>query len=166
MPIEVPVLAVSVGVSLLAPVNVLVPAIEDVPVLVEIEDVLPGGSKRSLIFASKQNLLYLDGILHGDYGFNPSGLMDSEGAAGFHTSKSSTVGLLCSELPEPLHPRFGEELFHNSVIPPMGNYNYWPNLYTMYDVCVRARVDGLCLALTCLLKTTTSSDPWTSNLKF
>lgn len=58
MPIEVPVLAVSVGVSLLAPVNVLVPAIEDVPVLVEIEDVLPVSMLELELPNNKSHTLY------------------------------------------------------------------------------------------------------------
>lgn len=36
-----------------------------------------------LFFASDQSLSYLDGTLPADYGFDPLGLSDPEGAGGF-----------------------------------------------------------------------------------
>jgi Chlorophyll A-B binding protein len=40
-------------------------------------------SKDTLFFASEQSLSYLDGSLPADYGFDPLGLSDPEGAGGF-----------------------------------------------------------------------------------
>ncbi len=40
-------------------------------------------SKDTLFFASDQSLSYLDGSLPADFGFDPLGLSDPEGAGGF-----------------------------------------------------------------------------------
>lgn len=40
-------------------------------------------SKDQLFFPSEQSLSYLDGSLAGDFGFDPLGLSDPEGAGGF-----------------------------------------------------------------------------------
>ena len=40
-------------------------------------------SKDTLFFASEQSLSYLDGSLPADYGFDPLGLSDPDGAGGF-----------------------------------------------------------------------------------
>ena len=42
----------------------------------------PGRKKTGLYFASEQSLSYLDGTLPGDFGFDPLGIMDPEGAGG------------------------------------------------------------------------------------
>lgn len=108
-----------------------------------------GGSKRSLLFASKQSLSYLDGTLPGDYGFDPLGLMDPEGAGGFIDPKwlpyaelingryamlgaagciapeiLGRVGLIPQETAIPW--------FKSGVIPPVGTYSYWADPYTLF----------------------------------
>jgi light-harvesting complex I chlorophyll a/b binding protein 3 len=40
-------------------------------------------SKDQLFFPTDQSLSYLDGTLPGDFGFDPLGLSDPEGAGGF-----------------------------------------------------------------------------------
>nr|XP_024399268.1 chlorophyll a-b binding protein 8, chloroplastic-like [Physcomitrium patens]PNR37934.1 hypothetical protein PHYPA_021044 [Physcomitrium patens] len=108
-----------------------------------------GGSKRSLIFASKQSLSYLDGTLPGDYGFDPLGLMDPEGAGGFIdpqwlpyaeiiNGRFAMLGAAGAIAPEILG-RIGlipQETaipwFQSGVIPPVGNYSYWADPYTLF----------------------------------
>ena len=50
--------------------------------LVKAGKAAPGRKKTGLYFASEQSLSYLDGTLPGDFGFDPLGLSDPEGAGG------------------------------------------------------------------------------------
>jgi light-harvesting complex I chlorophyll a/b binding protein 3 len=113
---------------------------------------LPSPTKqadRALVFASKQSLSYLDGSLAGDYGFDPLGLMDPEGAGGFIdpnwlvyaeiiNGRFAMLGAVGAIAPEILG-RAGlipQETalpwFQTGVIPPMGTYGYWADPYTLF----------------------------------
>jgi len=113
---------------------------------------LPSPTKqadRALVFASKQSLSYLDGSLAGDYGFDPLGLMDPEGAGGFIdpnwlvyaeiiNGRFAMLGAAGAIAPEILG-RAGlipQETalpwFQTGVIPPMGTYGYWADPYTLF----------------------------------
>ena len=46
-----------------------------------------GRQDESLFFPTQQSLAYLDGSAPGDFGFDPLGLSDPEGAGGFVTPK-------------------------------------------------------------------------------
>ncbi|CAM6039000.1 unnamed protein product [Sphagnum compactum] len=113
---------------------------------------LPSPTKqadRALVFASKQSLSYLDGSLAGDYGFDPLGLMDPEGAGGFIdpnwlvyaeiiNGRFAMLGAAGAIAPEILG-RAGlipQETalpwFQTGVIPPVGTYGYWADPYTLF----------------------------------
>jgi light-harvesting complex I chlorophyll a/b binding protein 3 len=113
---------------------------------------LPSPTKqadRALVFASRQSLSYLDGSLAGDYGFDPLGLMDPEGAGGFIdpnwlvyaeiiNGRFAMLGAAGAIAPEILG-RAGlipQETalpwFQTGVIPPMGTYGYWADPYTLF----------------------------------
>ncbi|CAK9205272.1 unnamed protein product [Sphagnum troendelagicum] len=113
---------------------------------------LPSPTKqadRALVFASKQSLSYLDGSLAGDYGFDPLGLMDPEGAGGFIdpnwlvyaeiiNGRFAMLGAAGAIAPEILG-RAGlipQETalpwFQTGVIPPLGTYGYWADPYTLF----------------------------------
>jgi light-harvesting complex I chlorophyll a/b binding protein 3 len=108
-----------------------------------------GGNKRQLIFPSKQSLSYLDGTLPGDYGFDPLGLMDPEGAGGFVdpqwlpyaeliNGRFAMLGAAGCIAPEILGKiglipqETAIPWFKSGVIPPAGNYNYWADNYTLF----------------------------------
>ena len=55
---------------------------EGVTGLVKAAKEKPGRAKTGIYFASEQSLSYLDGSLPGDFGFDPLGLSDPEGAGG------------------------------------------------------------------------------------
>jgi len=107
-------------------------------------------SKDDIYFASEQSLSYLDGSLAGDYGFDPLGVSDPEGAGVF----VSPQWLAYSEL---IHGRFamlavcgcvapevlagvglipeqtGLAWFESGVIPPQGTFdNYWCDPYSLF----------------------------------
>lgn len=104
-------------------------------------------------FASDQSLSYLNGSLPGDYGFDPLGLSDPEGAGGFITpewlsysevihGRWAMLGAAGCIAPEVLSamgliPQTGDEAvwFRSGVIPPAGSYDkYWVDPYTLFFV--------------------------------
>ena len=111
-------------------------------------------SKDGLLFASEQSLSYLDGSLAGDFGFDPLGMSDPEGAGGFVTPE----WLAYSEI---IHGRFamlgaagciapeilgaagvipadtGLVWFKSGVIPPAGQPAYWTDGFNLFFVEVR-----------------------------
>lgn len=106
-------------------------------------------SKDTLWFASEQSLSYLDGTLAGDFGFDPLGLSDPEGA-GYALSPSwlayaeliharwamlGAAGCIAPEIlgkagviPEST----GLVWFKSGVIPPLGEYNYWCDPFSLF----------------------------------
>ncbi|KAM7492453.1 hypothetical protein LguiA_035374 [Lonicera macranthoides] len=107
------------------------------------------GANRPLLFASKQSLSYLDGSLPGDYGFDPLGLSDPEGAGGFiepnwltygeiingRFAMLGAAGAIAPEILGKLGLIPAETAlpwFQTSVIPPAGTYNYWADNYTLF----------------------------------
>ena len=101
--------------------------------------------KNTLFLASDQSLSYLDGSLAGDYGFDPFGLMDPEGAGdeGFITppwlvygeiinARWAMLGVVGCIFPELLAhlgviPQGVDEMtwFRSGVFPPGGSRPYW-----------------------------------------
>ncbi|XP_010252884.1 PREDICTED: chlorophyll a-b binding protein 8, chloroplastic [Nelumbo nucifera] len=107
------------------------------------------GADRQLWFASKQSLSYLDGSLPGDYGFDPLGLSDPEGAGGFiepnwlaygeiingRFAMLGAAGAIAPEILGKLGLIPAETAlpwFKTGVIPPAGTYNYWADPYTLF----------------------------------
>ncbi|KAF5197772.1 Chlorophyll a-b binding protein [Thalictrum thalictroides] len=107
------------------------------------------GADRQLWFASKQSLSYLDGSLPGDYGFDPLGLSDPEGAGGFidpnwlaygevFNGRFAMLGAVGAIAPEIfgklglIPPETALPWFQTGVIPPAGTYNYWADSYTLF----------------------------------
>jgi light-harvesting complex I chlorophyll a/b binding protein 3 len=108
--------------------------------------------KDTLLFASEQSLSYLDGSLPADYGFDPLGLSDPDGAGGFITpewlrysevihSRFAMLGAAGIVGPSILAyagliPQTPEEVtwFKTGVIPPAGTYErgYWADPYTLF----------------------------------
>ncbi|CAG9463597.1 unnamed protein product [Pedinophyceae sp. YPF-701] len=100
-------------------------------------------SKDTLYFASEQSLSYLDGTLPGDFGFDPLGMSDPEGAGGFVTpewlaysevihGRWAMLGAAGCIAPEILGKagvipaETGIKWFESGVIPPAGTYDdYW-----------------------------------------
>jgi len=104
--------------------------------------------------ASDQNLAYLDGSRPGDFGFDPLGLLDPEGAGVFVSpswlsyaevihgrwAMLGTAGCMTPEIlgkagiiPEAT----GLEWFRSGVIPPLGSGpvdGYWCDPYTLFSV--------------------------------
>uniref|UniRef100_UPI003467EF47 Chlorophyll a-b binding protein 3 n=1 Tax=Fittonia albivenis TaxID=141305 RepID=UPI003467EF47 len=107
------------------------------------------GADRQLWFASKQSLSYLNGSLPGDYGFDPLGLSDPEGA-GFwfqprwlsygevFNGRTAMVGVIGCLAPEILGkaglipPETALPWFKTGVFPPAGSYEYWADPYTLF----------------------------------
>lgn len=104
---------------------------------------------RQLWFASKQSLTYLDGSLPGDFGFDPLGLMDPEGAGGFIepswlaygeiiNGRFAMLGAAGAIAPEILGKlglipqETAVVWFKSGVIPPLGTYPYWADSYTLF----------------------------------
>ena len=101
--------------------------------------------KKQLFLASDQSLSYLDGSLAGDYGFDPLGLMDPEGAGdeGFisppwlvygeiYNGRWAMLGVVGCLFPEVLAtfgiiPQSVDEMtwFRSGVYPPAGTRPYW-----------------------------------------
>jgi len=101
-------------------------------------------SKDQLYFASEQSLSYLDGSLAGDFGFDPLGLSDPEGAGGLVTpewlayaevihARFAMLGMAGCIAPEALAAwgiipeSTGVVWYKNGVIPPAGSPDglYW-----------------------------------------
>ncbi|CAI5474471.1 unnamed protein product [Closterium sp. Yama58-4] len=101
---------------------------------------------RQTYFASPQSLSYLDGTLPGDFGFDPLGLSDPEGAGNFIDPKWLTYGELINGrwamlgvagmiAPEILGSYgIGPKIvwFQSGVIPPLGGYEYWADPYALF----------------------------------
>mmetsp|Transcript_5753 Transcript_5753/g.6605 ORF Transcript_5753/g.6605 Transcript_5753/m.6605 type:complete len:303 (-) Transcript_5753:257-1165(-) len=117
--------------------------------LAKAEDVRPRSTPPS--FATKSSLAYLDGTLPGDYGFDPLGLSDPEGAGAFidpdwlayaevihgRWAMLATAGCLAPEflgkmgvIPEST----GLVWFRSGVIPPAGTFDYWCDAKTLFFV--------------------------------
>eukprot|EP00850_Spirogloea_muscicola_P017358 SM000148S01035 [mRNA] locus=s148:315228:315952:+ [translate_table: standard] len=107
------------------------------------------GPNRLTWFSSPQSLSYLDGTLPGDFGFDPLGLMDPDGAGNFIDPKWlpyaeiingrwAMLGAAGCIAPEILG-RIGiipQETaivwYRVGVIPPLGSYNFWADAYTLF----------------------------------
>ncbi|KAJ7525742.1 hypothetical protein O6H91_17G064000 [Diphasiastrum complanatum] len=109
----------------------------------------PVKGNRQLWFASQQSLSYLDGTLAGDYGFDPLGLMDPEGAGGFMdpnwlvyaeiiNGRYAMLGAAGAIAPEILGKlglipqETAVVWFKSGVFPPAGTYDYWADPYTLF----------------------------------
>ncbi|KAK9829456.1 hypothetical protein WJX72_005967 [[Myrmecia] bisecta] len=111
----------------------------------------------TLYFASDQSLSYLDGSLAGDYGFDPLGLSDPEGAGGFIDpawlkysevihGRWAMLGAAGCIAPEILAsagviPQEASEVvwFKTGVIPPAGTYEkYWIDPFSLFFIEVVA----------------------------
>lgn len=109
----------------------------------------PAKPNRETWFASPQSLTYLDGTLPGDFGFDPLGLMDPEGAGNFIDPKwlpyaelingrwamLGAAGMIAPEIlgaagaiPEETRLVW----FKSGVIPPLGSYDYWADPYALF----------------------------------
>jgi light-harvesting complex I chlorophyll a/b binding protein 3 len=109
----------------------------------------PAKANRETWFASPQSLTYLDGTLPGDYGFDPLGLMDPEGAGNFidpnwlpyaelingRWAMLGAAGMIAPEIlgavgliPEQTRLVW----FKSGVIPPLGTYDYWADPYALF----------------------------------
>jgi len=102
-----------------------------------------------LMGVSDQNLAYLDGTLPGDYGFDPLGLMDPEGAGGFVNpqwlaysevihGRWAMLGIAGLVTPEILGnmgvipASTGLVWFKSGAIPPQGTFDYWADPVTIF----------------------------------
>jgi len=105
----------------------------------------------TLFFADDSSLTYLDGTLPADYGFDPLGLSDPEGAGGFVNpewlrysevihARWAMLGAAGCIAPEILAsagviPQTPADVtwFRTGVIPPAGQYGkYWTDPYTLF----------------------------------
>jgi len=103
-------------------------------------------------FTSSQALGYLDGTLPGDFGFDPLGLCDPEGAGGFITPEwlsyaevihcrwamLGAAGFLAPEILAsagviPASPE-AAVWFRSGVIPPAGQGQYWIDPYSLFFI--------------------------------
>jgi light-harvesting complex I chlorophyll a/b binding protein 3 len=112
------------------------------------------GAEPYTRFVSDASLTYLDGTLPGDYGFDPLGLSDPEGAGGYITPEwlsyaevihgrwamLGAAGCLAPEIlgnAGAIPAETGLVWFKSGVIPPAGSYDgYWGNAYTVFWVNV------------------------------
>lgn len=109
----------------------------------------PVKANRETWFSSPQSLSYLDGTLPGDFGFDPLGLSDPEGAGEFIDPKWLTYGEIINGrwamlgaagivAPEVLGKaglipaETGLVWFKSGVIPPLGTYDYWADPYVLF----------------------------------
>ncbi len=98
---------------------------------------------------SDQSLSYLDGSLPGDYGFDPLGLSDPEGAGGFINpqwlaysevihGRWAMLGVAGMVAPEVLGglgiipQETGLVWYKAGMIPAQGTYDYWANPFTIF----------------------------------
>jgi light-harvesting complex I chlorophyll a/b binding protein 3 len=109
-------------------------------------------SKDNLFFASEQSLSYLDGSLPADYGFDPLGLSDPEGAGGFIDPKwlayseviharwamLGAAGIIAPEILSNagVIPQSPQDVlwWKTGLIPPLGNYKdgYWMDPFSLF----------------------------------
>ncbi|CAI5987371.1 unnamed protein product [Closterium sp. NIES-65] len=101
---------------------------------------------RQTYFASPQSLSYLDGTLPGDFGFDPLGLSNPEGAGNFIDPKWLTYGELINGrwamlgVAGMIAPKIlgsygiGPKIvwFQFGVIPPLGGYEYRADPYALF----------------------------------
>eukprot|EP00850_Spirogloea_muscicola_P010199 SM000059S18676 [mRNA] locus=s59:344212:345322:- [translate_table: standard] len=107
------------------------------------------GPNRLTWFSSPQSLSYLDGTLPGDFGFDPLGLMDPDGAGNFIDPKwlpyaeiingrwamLGAAGCIAPEIlgRAGLIPQETAVVWYRvGVIPPLGSYNFWADAYTLF----------------------------------
>jgi len=100
-------------------------------------------------FASEQSLSYLDGTLAGDFGFDPLGVSDPEGAGGFIDpswlayaevihARFAMLGAAGCIAPEILGKSgmipssTGLAWFQNGVVPPSGSFDYWADPFSLF----------------------------------
>lgn len=100
-------------------------------------------------FASEQSLSYLDGTLAGDFGFDPLGVSDPEGAGGFIDpswlayaevihARFAMLGAAGCFAPEFLGKAgmipdsTGLAWFESGVIPPSGTFEYWADPFSLF----------------------------------
>lgn len=109
-------------------------------------------SKDTLYFATEQSLSYLDGSLAGDFGFDPLGLSDPEGAGAFISPKwlahseiihcrFAMLGAAGCIAPEALGKMgvipesTGIAWYKNGVVGPSSvGFEYWTDLYTLFSM--------------------------------
>lgn len=104
---------------------------------------------RETWFSSPQSLTYLDGTLPGDFGFDPLGLSDPEGAGNFIDPKwlayaevingrwamLGASGMIAPEILGALGAvpaETGIAWTKSGVIPPLGTYDYWADPYALF----------------------------------
>lgn len=104
---------------------------------------------RQTWFSSPQSLSYLDGSLPGDFGFDPLGISDPEGAGAFIQPKwlsyaelmngrwamLGAAGIIAPELLGKIGvipAETGVVWFRSGVIPPLGGYTYWADPYALF----------------------------------
>eukprot|EP00270_Netrium_digitus_P017595 TRINITY_DN64_c0_g1_i5.p1 TRINITY_DN64_c0_g1~~TRINITY_DN64_c0_g1_i5.p1 ORF type:complete len:280 (+),score=47.55 TRINITY_DN64_c0_g1_i5:87-926(+) len=109
----------------------------------------PAKPSRQTWFSSPQSLSYLDGTLPGDFGFDPLGLSDPEGAGNFIDPKwlqygeifngrwamLGASGMIAPEILGKLGlipAETGLVWFRSGVIPPLGSYDYWADPYALF----------------------------------
>jgi len=100
---------------------------------------------------SEQSLSYLDGSLPGDYGFDPLGLSDPEGAGGFINPswlayaevihcRWAMLGVAGATAPETLKGFIPDSTavvwFKNGVIPAQGSFDFWAPPTALFWVMV------------------------------
>lgn len=111
-------------------------------------------SKDNLFFASQQSLSYLDGSLPADFGFDPLGLSDPEGAGGFIDPKwlayseviharwamLGAAGIIAPEIlaNAGVIPQSVDQVlwWKSGLIPPLGNYEpgYWMDPFSLFFI--------------------------------
>jgi len=104
-----------------------------------------------LMGVSDQNMTYLDGTLPGDFGFDPLGMSDPEGAGGFVNpqwlaysevihGRWAMLGVAGIVAPEVLGGMgiipadTGLVWFKSGAIPPQGTFDYWADPMTIFWV--------------------------------
>ena len=104
-----------------------------------------------MLGVSDQSLSYLDGSLPGDYGFDPLGLSDPEGAGGFINpswlayaevihGRWAMLGVAGATAPETMKGFIPDETavvwFKNGIIPAQGTYEFWATPTTLFWIMV------------------------------
>jgi light-harvesting complex I chlorophyll a/b binding protein 3 len=104
-----------------------------------------------MLGVSDQSLSYLDGSLPGDYGFDPLGLSDPEGAGGFINpawlayaevihGRWAMLGVAGATAPETMKGFIPDSTavvwFKNGIIPAQGSYDFWAPPTALFWVMV------------------------------